>query len=81
MENSQNRIKEASLVIVSALSDHYIFSLILITAAGFFFRFSGLSVTRLTSDEITGASLASLSISRIWTSIDSGSVINPPLYY
>lgn len=80
MENGQNRIK-VSLVIVSALSDYYTVSLMLITVAGLLFRFSGLTVAPLTSDEMSGASLASLSISRIWTSIDSGSVINPPLYY
>ena len=81
MENSQNRIKEISSVFTSALRDHYTVLLMLITAAGLFFRFSGLAAAPLTSDEMAGASLASLSISQIWASIDNGSVINPPLYY
>jgi 4-amino-4-deoxy-L-arabinose transferase-like glycosyltransferase len=81
MENSQNRIKEVSFVIISALRDHYTVLIMLITAAGFFFRFSGLSTTPLTSDEMNSVSLSSLSITQIWTSIDKGSIFNPPLYY
>jgi mannosyltransferase len=81
MENSHNKTKEVRLVIVSALSDHYTVLLTLITAAGLFLRFSGLVTVPLTSDEMTGASLASLSVSRIWTSIGSGSGIHPPMYY
>jgi uncharacterized membrane protein len=81
MENSQSRVKEVSLVLTSALREHYTVLVMLITAAGFFFRFSGLTVTPLTSYEINGASLASLTITRIWTSIDKGSILNPPLYY
>lgn len=81
IENRQNRIKETRLVILSALNDHYTVLLMLITATGLFFRFSGLAGAPLTSDEMAGASLSSLSISKIWASIDNGSVINPPLYY
>ncbi|MDQ1251061.1 MAG: hypothetical protein QG646_130, partial [Euryarchaeota archaeon] len=81
MENSQNRIKEVSFVIISALRDHYTVLIMLITAAGFFFRFSRLSTTPLTSDEMNSVSLSSLSITQIWTSIDKGSIFNPPLYY
>jgi mannosyltransferase len=81
MENSQNRIKVVSLVIVSALSDHYTVLLMLITATGLLFRFSGIGIAPLTSEEITSVSLSHLSISHIWESIDSGFVFNPPLYY
>jgi mannosyltransferase len=81
MENSQNRGKDVSLVITSTLSDNYTVLLMLITATGLLFRFSGIGGSPLTSEEIAGASLARLSISQIWASIDRGSVFNPPLYF